>query len=148
MGLDGFTMANLGLYNRLTSAQMSNEVETSILRGSENQIKDIDSMSRKKGIERRENDFSETGGQAFLGGETGEEDEISDLPEPEHQITDEEDPEHSPNRFEMRLVDGADVVELYDNYLDVTVQRLSVKDMLHMIKKFDDPAGVLVNRKI
>jgi len=148
MGLDGFSMANLGLYNRLTSAQMSNEAENIAAQGTENQIKDIDAASKRKGIERKEMDFSETGGQAFLGGDTGEDIEAETLPEPEIELSDDEDdPEHSPNRFELRVNQDLNIVELYDNYLETTVQRISTKDMLQMVKKFDDPAGVLVNKK-
>ena len=39
------------------------------------------------------------------------------------------------------------IVELYDNFSETTVYRLSTKDMLQMIRNFDDPAGILVNRK-
>ena len=147
MGLDGFSMSNLGLYNRLTSAQMSNEADALAAKGNSNQIKDIDGLSAKNGIARKEFDFSETGGQAFLGGDTEAADEEELLESPEQEITDEDDPEHSPNRFEMRVDSSSDVVELYDNYLDLTVQRLSAKDMLQMVKRFDDPAGILVNKK-
>ncbi|MBQ2871370.1 hypothetical protein IJE86_06695 [bacterium] len=147
MGLDGFSMANLGQYNRLTSAQMSNEVDLWAAKGNDTQIKDIDGLSSKNGITRKEFDFSETGGQAFMGGDTEAADEDELMDNPEQEITSEDDPEHGPNRFEMRIDSNSDVVELYDNYLELTVQRLSAKDMLHMIKKFDDPAGILVNKK-
>ncbi len=149
MGLDGFSMANLGLYNKLTSAQMANEVDLMVARGSANQIKDIDAMGKRQGILRKENDFEETGGQAFLGGQSGEgeEEDTEVLAAPEVEL-DDDDPEHSPKRFEMKINNEANIVELYDNYLQMTVQRLTTKDMLSMVKKFDDPAGVLVNRKI
>ena len=149
MGLDGFSMANLGLYNRMTSAQMSNEVDVLAARGNENQVKDIEFAFRKKGIERKQMDYSETGGQAFLGGDAEQNDEDELLPEPEVIINDdEEDLEHSPNRYEMKINSQANIVELYDNYLNVTVQRLTVQDMLSMFKKFNDPSGVIVNKKI
>ena len=151
MGLDGFSMSNLGMYNRLTSAQMANEAEMTALRGSGNDIKDIDEISNKSGIGRKENDYSETGGQAFLGGDTGgsEENEDENMPAPDMEFTDDEnDPEHSSHRFEMRINEDANIVELYDNFTETTVHRLSTKDMLNMIKNFDDPAGILVNRKV
>ena len=149
MGLDGFSMANLGLYNRLTSAQMSNEAENLAAQGTENQIKDIDAASKRKGIERKETDFSETGGQAFVGGDTGEDDREEDiLPKPEIELSDNEDDlEHSPNRFELRINQELNIVELYDKYLPTTLQRLSAKDMMQILKKFDDPAGIMVNKK-
>ncbi len=151
MGLDGFSMSNLGMYNRLTSAQMANEAEFLAMQGNGSDIKDIEALSNKSGIARKENDYSETGGQAFMGGDTGEgseEEDLEDLPAPDMEFTDDEnDPEHSSRRFEMRINDEANIVELYDNYLETTVHRLSTKDMLNMIKNFDDPAGVLVNKK-
>jgi len=150
MGLDGFSMSNLGMYNRLTSAQMANEAEIAAMKGGGNDIKDIDALSNKSGILRKENDYSETGGQAFLGGDTGEgaDEEEKDLQVPDMEFTDDEnDPEHSSRRFEMRINDEANIVELYDNFLETTVHRLSTKDMLQMIRHFDDPAGVLVNKK-
>lgn len=149
MGLDGFSMSNLGMYNRLTSAQMANEAEMAAMKGGGNDIKDIDALSNKSGIARKENDYSETGGQAFLGGDTGEgETEEETLPAPDIEFTDDEnDPEHSSRRFEMRINEEANIVELYDNFSETTVYRLSTKDMLQMIRNFDDPAGILVNRK-
>lgn len=149
MGLDGFSMSNLGMYNRLTSAQMANEAEMAAMKGGGNDIKDIDALSNKSGIVRKENDYSETGGQAFLGGDTGEgETEEETLPAPDIEFTDDEnDPEHSSRRFEMRINEEANIVELYDNFSETTVYRLSTKDMLQMIRNFDDPAGILVNRK-
>ena len=148
MGLDGFSMSNLGMYNRLTSAQMANEVEMTALKGNGSDIKDIDALSNKNGISRQENDYSETGGQAFLGGDTGESSEEETLPPPDIEFSDDEnDLEHSSHRFEMRINDEANIVELYDNFLETTVHRLSTKDMLQMIKNFDDPAGILVNKK-
>jgi len=151
MGLDGFSMSNLGMYNRLTSAQMSNEAEFNAMKGGGNDIQDIDAISNKSGIARKENDYSETGGQAFLGGDTGEGEQTEDepLPQPEIEFTDDEnDPEHSSRRFEMRINDEANIVELYDNYLDTTVHRLSTKEMLQMIKNFEDPAGILINKRV
>ncbi len=148
MGLDGFSMSNLGLYNKLTSAQMANEVDMIVARGGENQVKDIDAAARKKGIERKDSDFTETGGQAFIGGDTSEE-EYENLPEPEIELTDDEDDlEHSAQRYEMRVNADADIVELYDNFLGMTIQRLTIKDMLSMVKKFSDPSGVMINKKI
>ncbi len=149
MGLDGFSMANMGLYNRLTSAQMANEAETIAAQGSENQVKDIDAASSKKGIERKESDFSETGGQAFLGGDTGEDESEPVVLKSEIELSDDEDDlEHSPNRFELKVYPDLNVVELYDNYLHTTVQRLSTDDMIQMVKNFDNPAGIIVNKKV
>lgn len=149
MGLDGFSMSNMGMYNRLTSAQMANEAEFAAMRGGGNDIKDIEALSNKSGIARKENDYSETGGQAFLGGDTGEgevEEEETLIPDVEY-TDDENDPEHSSKRYEMRINEEANIVELYDNYTESTVHRLSTKDMVQMIRNFDDPAGILVNKK-
>ena len=48
----------------------------------------------------------------------------------------------------MRINDEANIVELYDNYLDTIVHRLSTKEMLQMIKNFEDPAGILINKRV
>ena len=57
MGLDGFSMSNLGMYNRLTSAQMANEAEFLAMQGNGSDIKDIEALSNKSGIARKENDY-------------------------------------------------------------------------------------------
>lgn len=152
MGLDGFSMANLGLYNKLTSAQMSNEVDLIAARGSENQIKDIDSIAKRKGIERKEFDYSQSGGQAFLGEDSSsealEDENTQEAASQDDLTSDDEQTDNDLKRYEIRINSEADVAELYDNYLGTTVQRLTIKDMLSMASKFDDPSGVLVNKKI
>ena len=48
MGLDGFSMSNLGLHRNLTTAQLANEVEATAKMALENQLPDVDGIGKKE----------------------------------------------------------------------------------------------------
>ena len=56
MGLDGFSMGNLGLNNDLTSAQMANQAEQLAKKGSEFKVKDVSQLPREKGVRIKEDE--------------------------------------------------------------------------------------------
>lgn len=146
MGLDGFSMSNLGMYNKMTSAQMAMDVDDMLARGDAHQIKDIEAAGRQKGVERKDVDYSDAGGGAFGGGSTGEESDES-LPKPENEMND-DDPERSPDRYIIKINEDANIVELYDTLEQVVVQRLSTNQLISMLRNFNDPSGILFSKKI
>ncbi len=48
MGLDGFSMSNLGLHRNLTTAQLANEMEATAKMALENQLPDVDGVGKKE----------------------------------------------------------------------------------------------------
>ncbi len=48
MGLDGFSMSNLGLHRNLTTAQLANDVEATAKMALENQLPDVDGVGKKE----------------------------------------------------------------------------------------------------
>ena len=146
MGLDGFSMSNLGMYNKMTSAQMAMDVDDMLARGDSHQIKDIEAAGKQKGIERKDVDYRDAGGGAFGGGSTGEEVDET-LSKPENEMND-EDVEHSPNRYIIKINEEANIVELYDTLEQVTIQRISTQQLISMLRNFNDPSGILFSKKI
>ena len=54
MGLDGFSLSNLGLNKNLTSAQLANEVDATARQSLENQIADVDGVGKREKVGKKE----------------------------------------------------------------------------------------------
>ena len=54
MGLDGFSMGNLGLNTDMTSAQMANQAEQLAKKGSEFKIKNVSELLKENGVKEKE----------------------------------------------------------------------------------------------
>lgn len=152
MGLDGFSMGNLGLHKDLTSAQMSNQAEQLALRGTEFQIKFVDELAKKKAIERKKENDEE---------EPKEHEEIKDIfeqLEEEFEENDDEDEDEDEEfveqknelskGFSVKINKDTEMIELYDNKDNRIVQTITANDLIGLISKLNSASGVFVNRKI
>lgn len=163
MGLDGFSMGNLGLNTDLTSAQMANQADHLAQKGSEFRIKDITQTAEDTGIKWREEN-KENNQQFQKNKKKQEEDENS-----QEQRTDEEQnvlssyatseairtlvsasefESKDPKDFSLRLTRGSDVIELYNNKNGQVVETIKAEELMELMAKLHNPAGILVNRKI
>lgn len=150
MGLDGFSMANLGLHKDVTSAEMANQVEQLANKGLEFKIKDIDNLVEKKGIERKE-EGSGGNNQTFDDGlfQKKEEDEYEDeLSSAEMQLIEQELEQKDPREFSVRINPKTEMVELYNNRSKKIIETINAEDLMGLVSKLDDATGVLVNKKI
>ena len=66
MGIDGFSMSNLGMQRNLTSAQLANEVEATAKQALENQIADVDGVGKKEKAGRKDPDAAFNGTIPFI----------------------------------------------------------------------------------
>ena len=48
MGIDGFSMSNLGINRNMSSAQLANEAEATAKQALENQMADVDGVGKKE----------------------------------------------------------------------------------------------------
>lgn len=146
MGLDGFSMGNLGLHRELTSAQMSNQAEHLATRGSDIKVKDVSSLAADKGIERREEGFS--GGGGFSDGKSKEEQEQDEENAVRALLSQKELESKDPKEFSVRIDPSTEMIELYNNKDKRVVETISANDLMGLISKLDSASGILVNRKI
>lgn len=153
MGLDGFSMANLGLHRDATSSQMALESDQIAKVGAGRKIQDVDSMAKDEGVRRRDGDYHDGGYGA--GGSESDEDEagvnasVDDIADDlqSNSLTREEF-ENAPERFQMRINPETQMLELYDKFYSRVLERISTEDLIAMIANLNSVSGMLVNKKV
>lgn len=147
MGLDGFSMGNLGLNADMTSAQMATQVEHLANKESKFKIKDVEESVKDQGVKRKEED-EENQNQFNDGFEKKKEEEEKTEEKPRSFLTDKDFEIRDPKEFAVRVNPRTDLVELFNSKDDKILETISAPDLMELISKLDSASGVLVNRKI
>jgi len=145
MGLDGFSMGNLGLSTDMTSAQMANQAEQIARKESEIKIKNINEMAEDGGVKRKENQDDDK--NQFDDGFEGKKDNTE---ENENQsVLSEKDLENKDfKEFSVRINPKTELIELFSNKDEKVLETITAEDLMYLVSKLDSASGVLVNRKI
>lgn len=152
MGLDGFSMSNLGLPRELTSAQLANQAEQ-LANRREPKIKDIGELAEENGVKRKEDEGNEGGAQGQLANsffaEGDEEDENDQNFKKYSSILLEESFEgKDPKDYSVRINPRSGFVELYSKKERRVIETISADDLMEVISKLNSASGVFVNKKI
>lgn len=141
MGIDGFSMANLGLNRELPSNKLAMNTEALALHGLEPKIKHVGGLAKKNRVEKSdEDDQKDSDDEAFSFDEEKNDENGHD--DNEEQI------EENPKRFVMRLDNEGSSVELYDLENKKIIEKISADELVSMISKLNSASGVLINKKI
>ena len=150
MGLDGFSMGNLGINAGLTSAQMANQAEHLAKKENEIEIKDVTQLAEDQDIKRREEDANDSKNQ-FNDGfrEKKKELQESEKEKAIYAILNERDLENKdPKDFSIRINSSTDMIELFNNKNEKILETISAKDLMELMSKLSSASGILVNKKI
>lgn len=157
MGLDGFSMGNLGLNLDMTSTQMAIKAEQLAQKGTEFKIKDVSELAEDNGVKRKD-EPSDNQNQFKNGSKDKKEDAeeekkenliLSDAKTEIFSTLSEKDFENKdPKEFSVRINTETDMVELFSNKEDKVLETMSANDLMGIISKLSNASGVLVNRKI
>lgn len=143
MGLDGFSMGNLGLNTDMTSVQMASHVEHLAKKESEFKIKDISELAEQNLVTRRE---ERSGGKDQYSGDSRKK---KDNDVENQDVLSEIDFENKdPREFSVRINPETELVELFNTKDEKILETITAKDLMGLISKLDNASGVLVNRKI
>lgn len=153
MGLDGFSMGNLGLNATLTSAQMANQAEYLAQKDSEIIIKDVEKLEKEQAVKSKEEDEKN---QQFNDGfkknededESGQEDEANSDDNITPELIERDFASKDPKEFSVRLNQETDMIELINNKEDKVLETIKAQDLMNMVSKLNGASGILVNRKI
>lgn len=145
MGLEGFSMGNLGLNADITSAQMAVQSELLAQRDAEIKIKDVTEMAEDGGVRSKE-EQSENDEQFNDGFNEKKEEENKD--EVENTFSEKDFENSNPKEFSVRINQTTEMVELFNNKNNKVVETMDAKDLMGLMSKLDGAAGILVNRKI
>lgn len=146
MGLDGFSMGNLGINADLTSAQMANQAEQIARKESEIKIKDVTESAEDEGVKRKKEQSEQDN---FNDGFKKNEEESEEQQEENKSSFKQIDFENkNPKEFSIRINPKTDMVELFNNKEEKILETMSAQDLMELVSKLDSASGVLVNRKI
>lgn len=153
MGLDGFSMSNLGLNRNLTSAQLANEAEDTARQSLENQIADVDGVGKKEKVGKKDEDAAFNGTIPFIGEPKEKEDE-----EQQSVPQEEENAQSQSNMSQSEEDDDADKyhfrfneagqIEVWDAEAQELVRTISPEQAAKVFSSFTKVPGILINRQI
>lgn len=144
MGLDGFSMGNLGLNIDLTSAQMANQAEQLAQKGLEPKVQNIIEASKENGI--KSNEEKPDGKNQFQDG--FREKKKDDNPEEQKLIVEKSFDNKNSKEFSIRINSETGFIELFNNKDETILEVINAQDLMEVISKMDSASGILVNRKI
>jgi len=147
MGLDGFSMGNLGLKVDMTSAQMANQAEQIARKEMEFKVKNVNELAEDSGVKTRDEAQEKDQFSDGFKNKNNEEDEEQNE-ETQSSISEREFEEKDPKEFSIRINSDTDVVELYSNKDDKVIETINPKDLMGLISKLNNASGILVNRRI
>lgn len=155
MGLDGFSMSNLGLNRNLTSAQMANEADVIARQSLENQMADVDGIGKKEKVGKKDEDAAFNGMVPFIGEPKKDDDEEAqeENPQQEESQTEEDssqseviDDEDADN-LHFRL-NAENKIEIWDNEKKQVIKTISPEEAANVLHNFAQAPGIFVNREI
>lgn len=131
MGLDGFSMRNLGAYQgTVPSSHLSFDSKQLAKVGKEKQIQDVDELEKWEKINSEDNEeYSGSGGYS------------------EGQDDDEEN-EQNERKFHVKLNPNTNLVELYDIRTNTLIETMTPQELMILIKNLNSASGIFVNKKI
>lgn len=144
MGLDGFSMGNLGLNTDMTSIQMASQVEHLAQKGNEFVIKNIAELAEDGGVKRKEEQSKQE--QEFNDGFRDKQDKNKE--EEKNALIEKDFENKDPKEFSVRINPETELVELFNNKDSKVLETITPKDLMGLISKLDSASGILVNRKI
>lgn len=143
MGLDGFSMGNLGLNTDMTSAQMASQAEQLAKKESEFKIKDVSELTEQNSITRRE---ERSRGKDQFGGYSKKKKDNDD--EKQSVLSEKDFENKDPREFAVRINPETELIELFNTKNEKILETITAKDLMSLISKLNNASGVLVNKRI
>lgn len=153
MGIDGFSMSNLGLNRNMTSAQLANEAEATAKQALENQMADVDGIGKKEKAGRKDPDAAFNGTIPFIGEpkeqEEGEEETQQQPAELTEQNTEnpEDEDEEEKTLYQFRFNEEG-MIEIFNTEKNTVVKTISSDEAVNTIKGLTKIPSVFINKQV
>lgn len=148
MGLDGFSMGNLGLNVEMTSAQMANQAEQIAKKESQFKIKDVEQMAHDKEVERKEEHSNKQDQESSDNNKKKKKQSNNSELQNKLELIEKKFETQDLKEFSVRINSKTDLIELFNNKEEKIMETISAADLMHVVSKLDSASGILVNRKI
>lgn len=137
--LDGFSFANLGAEQKLTSAEMAINADRLARRGRARTIQDVGETSTDSTI--KDEDLTEKEGSGY-----SLHSDISDGKEDDEENNSENN--ENDTKFVVKLNTQTQLLELIEVQSQKIIQTISPDEMSKLVLKMRNPSGIMVNKKI
>ena len=147
--LDGFSFANLGAEQKLTSAELAFNAERIAKQGKDRSIKDVDEASKGRSSIRKEDLTEKEGGGYSLGGDSSKSEgkKQEDLEDQDDENDSSEGVEKD-SKFVVKLNKETNMLELTDVNTNTVIQTINPEELSEIALKMSNPSGIIVNKKI
>ncbi|MGN1153399.1 MAG: hypothetical protein ACI4S3_05165 [Candidatus Gastranaerophilaceae bacterium] len=156
MGVDGFSMASLGMPKEITSAQAAAAVEQNVLVN--DKVVEKINPSKNKKISNEEKEKEEKKKKKFFEDGYTEEDEEKDIIEDLASDVDDNLQKNptiynlpaieNPENISIRFNSKSETVELYNKISQHTVDSMEADEFVDLVSNLDYNSGILVNKHI
>lgn len=150
MGIDGFSMSNLGLNRNLTSAQLAHEVDATAKQALENQMADVDGVGKKEKAGRKDSDAAFNGMIPFIPSDDEnreQEDEKEENASPNTLVDAVEDDDEEGSQYHFKLNDKG-LIEVYNVETNEIIKTISPENAANVMMGISKLPGILVDKEI
>lgn len=156
MGLDGFSMSNLGLHRNLTTAQLANEVDVVAKQALENQLPDVDGVGKKEKAGKKDPEAAFNGMVPFIPDEENDEkdEDASEQKEKKsvdksvgEELTEDDDVEIEGPQYLFKM-SADDMIEVYDKNTGRVIKKLSPEEAASTVHNFTKMPSIFFNKDI
>lgn len=153
MGIDGFSMSNLGLNRNMTSAQLANEVEATAKQALDNQLADVDGIGKKEKAGRKDPDAAFNGTIPFIGEPKEQEENEEETPEQtaeqivQNTETPDDEDEEEKALYQFRFNEDG-LIEIIHTEKNIVVKTISPDEAVNTIKGLTKIPSVFINKQI
>ncbi len=153
MGIDGFSMSNLGLNRNMNSSQLASEAEATAKQALENQIADVDGVGKKEKAGRKDPDAAFNGTIPFVGEPKEQEEENQDSQEDDssqsqaEQISVDDDSDEEGSQYHFKMNDEG-MIEVWDSDTNEVVKTISPEDASNTLLHISKAPGIFVNKEV
>ena len=148
MGIDGFSMANLtGVNRNMSSQQMANEADAVARQATENEIADVDGISKKQKAGRKDPDAAFNGRMVLIKDEEQNKEEEQEQEEPPKKAEkkEKEPSDEDISKYHFRFKSEG-MIEICEG--DKVVGTISPEAAARALTNIQDFSGGIVNKKI
>ena len=158
MGIDGFSMSNLGMQRNLTSAQLAHEVDVTAKQALENQIADVDGVGKKEKAGRKDPDAAFNGTIPFIPDEEDDDEGKNESEQDKEQTSSDEETQDESDinenedddeggQYHFKLNDSG-MIEVWSTATNTMLKEISPEDAAKTFINLSQAPGLFVNRKI
>lgn len=151
MGIDGFSMSNLGLNRNLTSAQLAHEVDATAKQALENQIADVDGVGKKEKAGRKDPDAAFNGMIPFIPDDEENNEQKQENPSEEtpviEKLVEKNEDESEGSQYHFKLNEEG-FIEIWNSESNEIVKTISPENAANVMMGLSKLPGILVNKEV